>query len=141
MRLFSAALLVLVASTTVQAQAPEAVPLFSIRSDETLPLKPVTWINTATCAPMLVSIEGVDVMEGPPGITLQIRPQKVPLSSASCAPGAEQDGGMVMVTAGKVTSRTEGLLTYRIRMTSPSGPVQTTYRARVILFPAPTTSE
>ena len=42
-----------------------------------------------------------------------------------------------MVTAGKVTSRTEGLLTYRFRMTSRSGPAQTTYRARVILFPAP----
>ena len=140
MRLFSAALLVLVASTTVQAQAPETVPLFSIRSRQPT-LKPVTSINTATCAPMLVSIDGVDVMEGPPGITLQIRPQKVPLSSASCAPGAEQDGGMVMVTAGKVAIRTEGLLTYRIRMTSPSGPAQTTYRARVILFPAPKTDE
>jgi hypothetical protein len=67
-----------------QLQQQIAAPtLFSLRGGETLRLRTLGWI-TSECVSTFSSLEGIDVLEGPPEVTLKFEPgSSVSASSAS----------------------------------------------------------
>jgi hypothetical protein len=122
-------------------KAQDEVPLFSIKSGETLPLRVVS-IVTATCDPLFLGFEGIDVMEGPQELLLKFEPGMVRTYATTRDCPKPVNGGTVMATAKDVTARKEGLLTFRVRMKTKQGPLARTWRFRVLLYPTgePTTA-
>src|SRR5262249_48380276 len=135
MRLLAGLLLsLMVVAPTVshgQGSPSEALPLFSIRDGESLPLRSVTSVTPA-CASAFISVEGIHVLEGPPGLSLTFEPGKV--RTAQCK--NELDGGIVFAAAKNVTEKWDAPLTFRVRMVTQYGPTQLTYRIRILLFPS-----
>jgi hypothetical protein len=132
--LFLSAMVTLSASSYGQGSAQDK--LFSIRSGENIPLRNISWVTTATCASLLVSVEGIDVLEGPPGLSLRFEPGKVRGTLEACTGKNDVDGGTIIATATEITEKTEAVLTYRVRLITKSGPTQLTYRNQVLLFPS-----
>jgi hypothetical protein len=121
--------------------AQDEVPLFSIKSGETLPLRIVSFV-TATCDLLYLGFEGIDVMEGPQELSLKFEQGTVHTYTTTRDCPKLVNGGTVMATAKDVTERKERLLTFRVRIKTKQGPVARTWRYRVLLFPTgePTTA-
>jgi hypothetical protein len=120
--------------------AQQDTTLFSIRAGETLPLKPITWSSSSSCLDMLSKVDSVDVLEAVSGVSLKFEPRSIHVPFwKGCPEGGDLSGGYVMITAGSVTHKTEGDITYRVLFQSLSGPSQMTYRNHVVIFPAAAT--
>jgi hypothetical protein len=107
--------------------------LIAIRSNETIPLRIINWVNMHDCESQLVSVEGLDVLEGPGEIKLEFKPRKVLASSGTCA--KEVDGGEIVAISQQIARKTEAQLVFRVRLATKSGPVMLTYSYRFLLFP------
>jgi dienelactone hydrolase len=118
-----------------KAQDHSSLQLFSIKSGETLPIRVVTLV-TATCDPLFLDFEGIDVLEGPPELSLQFEPGMVHTFTTTHECPKPVNGGTVVGTAKEVTGRKEALLAFRVRMKTKQGPKQLTARYRVLLFPS-----
>ena len=112
-----------------------AVTLFSIKSGETLLLRSITTV-TPNCEPLFVSFDSIDVIEGPPELSVKGEPDKVMTQSASHICPNAVPGVKVMVTAKGVDERKEAMLVFRVSYQTRSGPWQQTARFRMLMFPA-----
>ena len=123
-----------------QLQQQIAAPtLFSIRGGETLLLRQLGWI-TSECVSTFGSLEGIDILDGPPEVSLKFEPGQVHLvTTAGKVCPKPLPGGNIMITASKdITDQKEANLTFRVRVkTKLSSGGTTTLRYHLLLFPAP----
>ena len=133
-------------ATSAFAQQQQQIPapiIFSIRGGETLLLRFVASV-TNDCVSTFKGFEGIDILNGPPEITLKFVPGKVSVNTVGgrvCKPTA---GGSIMITAAKdIGEEQEADLTFRVRYsTKQSNNFTWTSRYHLLLFPsAPGPSE
>jgi hypothetical protein len=129
-----------------QLQQQIAAPiLFSIRGGETLQLREFGWI-TSECVSIFGSLEGIDILDGPPEVTLKFEPGQVNfVTTAGKVCPKPVPGGKIMITASKdIAEQKEADLTFRVRVKTKRGSENTsTSRYHLLLFPAagePTTT-
>ena len=111
------------------AQAQQAIAL---RSGESLELGSVWWV--AHCKSILVAPPEVEILEGPPGLTLSLKESAVVPRRLNCT--NEVPGAVLMATAKGVTEPEQGRLIYRIKYKTKDGDRQTAQTYEVSLFPA-----
>jgi hypothetical protein len=122
-----------------QQQQIAAPTLFSIRGGETLTLRGFGMI-TSECVSTFGSVEGIDILDGPPEVTLKFEPgQSNFVTTAGKVCPMPLPGGNIMITASKnITEQKEANLTFRVRYTTkPSSSGTVTNRYHLLLFPAP----
>ena len=102
-----------------QLQQQIAAPtLFSIRGGETLLLRQLGWI-TSDCVSTFSSLEGIDILDGPPEVTLKFEPGQVNLTTtAGKVCPKPLPGGNIMISASKdIADEKEANLTFRLQRT------------------------
>ncbi len=81
----------------------------------------------------MVGLPEVEVLEGPPEVTLSIRQEPVMPRRQGC--GAKVAGGTLLLTAKGVAEKTEAPLTYRLKYKTKDGPRESSNAFIVSLFP------
>jgi hypothetical protein len=123
-----------------QLQQQMAAPiLFSIRGGETLQLRELGWI-TSECVSIFGALEGIDILDGPPEVTLKFEPGQVNfITTAGKVCPKPVPGGKILITASKdIADQKEADLTFRVRVKTKRGNESTlTFRYHLLLFPAP----
>ena len=112
----------------------QAPILFSIKNGETLLLRNQTSV-TSNCQPLFETIQGIDILEGPPELSLKAEPAMMHTSTTSGECPHQVPGVKVMVTASRVTEQKEATLIYRVRYQTKNGPWQNTGRFHMLMFP------
>jgi hypothetical protein len=87
------------------------------------------------CQSQLRRIEGVDLLEGPPGIALSIRTEAEVMTGPRQNCQNKVRGGIVVATVKDVPAKVSATLTYRVRYDTDEGPKQSTHTRQVTLFP------
>jgi hypothetical protein len=121
-----------IALVALMWSTPAAAQEMSIRAGESVDLHPVYWVRN--CQSQLRKIEGVDLLEGPPGVSLSIRSEEV-MTSARHSCSSKVPGGIVVATVKDVPARVSGTLTYRVRYDTDEGQRQSTHTRSVTLYP------
>jgi hypothetical protein len=118
---------VLVANTAgyVQQQG------IALKNGESAELGPVYWV--AQCRSILVGMPAVEILEGPPGLTLSIKEAMVLPRRQNCA--NQVPGGVLVATAQEVKEPIQGKLIYRIEYKTKDGDRQLSNTYNVSLFP------
>jgi hypothetical protein len=128
----------LLAATPVLAQQQQQIPapiLFSIKEGETLLLRNLGLVTT-DCRSMLQHFDGIDILVGPPEVTLKFEPAKVNVSTlAGKVCETPVSGGNLMISANGVTDQREADLIFRLRYTSQNAPQTATPRYHLLMFP------
>jgi hypothetical protein len=111
---------------------PVSAQDFSIKSGESIDLLSVYWVRN--CQSLLKSVLGVDVLEGPPGITLSLREESVKTSARqNCLNNVP--GAIVVATAKQGLARSVETLKYRVRYDTEEGQKQSNHSSRVFVYP------
>jgi hypothetical protein len=140
MKAISAMAIALAIGTPVVAQQQQQIPaptLFSIRGGETLMLRLFGAI-TNDCISTFTAFDGIDMLDGPPEITLNFEPGQVNLITATgkvCPKPVS--GGTIVISATKdIGMQKEANLTFRVRYkTKQLNAATLTYRYHLLLFP------
>jgi hypothetical protein len=104
----------------------------SLKSGETTDVGTAYFV--VNCRSILKGDPTVDLMEGPPGVTVMLRKEKIVPRSSNCS--RPVPGGTLVVTAPKdIKARAEGKLTMRVNYETLDGKRQSTREYNVILFP------
>jgi hypothetical protein len=111
--------------------------LFSIRGGETLTLRAFGMI-TSECVSTFGSVEGIDILDGPPEVTLKFEPGLINfVTTGGKVCPKPLPGGNIMITASKdITEQMEANLTFRVRYKAKPNSSGTN-RYHLLLFPAP----
>ena len=111
---------------------PASAQDLSIKSGESIDLHSVYWIRN--CKSLLKSFLGVDVLEGPPGITLSLREEPVQTSARqNCQ--ASVPGAMVVATAKQGLTKNVETLKFRVRYETEEGQRQSSHSYKVYVYP------
>ncbi len=105
----------------------------SLRAGESLDLHSVYWVRR-DCRSLLQNIAGIDLLEGPPGVSLSIRTEDVRTSARQNCPN-KVAGGMVVATAKEVPAKVTATLAYRVRYDTDEGPKQSNHTHQLTLYP------
>ena len=81
----------------------------------------------------MVGAPEVEILEGPPGLTLSIKQGMVLPRRLNCA--EKVPGGVLVATAKDITDPVQGRLVYRIKYKTKDGDRQTSNSYNVSLFP------
>jgi hypothetical protein len=100
-----------VCAGSAQAQNPNQIPRIAAKSGETLELFPV--FAHVNCRSTLLATPEVEILEGPPELTLSVREQMVAVPAAQC--NSKLKGGMLLATIGEIKKPIEGKLTFRVK--------------------------
>jgi hypothetical protein len=119
--------------TGANAHAQQAIAL---RSGESLEIGNVWWV--AHCRSIMVGLPEVEVLEGPPGLTLTIREASVVPRLQDCTD--KVPGAVLVATAKDISEPVQGKLVYRIKYKTKDGIRQRASTYEVSLFPANTSS-
>jgi len=114
-------------STAVHAQTQR----IALKSGEIVELQIVYWITN--CRSTMIGIPAVEVLEGPPEVTLAIKEEMVLPRRFNCA--NRVPGGTLVATAKDVKEPTETKLTYRLKYKTKDGDRQTSTVYNISLFP------
>jgi len=125
------ATLLLSVGTPAWAQVTE----ISIKSNESADLGPVYWLERVHCGSQLIDFAGVDLLEGPPGITLSIRKQDVIAVNNGPCTGAKLPGGVVIATVKEVPEKASVVIKYRVRYNTSYGVQQSNHTRQINLYP------
>lgn len=124
----------LIAALAFASPVAHAQDTISLKPGESSRLRPLTWTSPA-CGNLLESVEGLDILESPSAdLKLRFEPAKVTVARPGCSQLV--DGFYVFVEAGKIEQKLSGTLVVRARLKSKTGPVQSTYRYSLLLYPA-----
>jgi hypothetical protein len=104
----------------------------SLKNNESAELSSVYWIGQG-CKSLLKSFAGVDILEGPPGVTLAIKEEMVYARRQNCP--NKVPGGKVIATAKGVQTAASGNLKYRVRYKTADGERQSSHSVAVSLYP------
>ena len=106
----SCALALSAAYDPVRAQQ-EQIQRIAAKSGETIELHTV--FAQANCRSTLLATPEVEVLDGPPELTISVKEQMIPVPAAGCY--NKMKGGVVIATIGEVKKPIEGKLTYRVK--------------------------
>ena len=123
--------------SSVQAQdatAAAAIPVFSIKSGETINLGPFAW-TTARCEQAMKKFLGLDKMDGPEGIELTFDAGQTQVTKPGCS--KEVSGGHIMAVAKNVAGKADAILTYRVRFEQSATGLESQYtkQVRLLVYP------
>jgi len=113
------------------AQAQTAARRLALKDGESIELYPVYWV--ISCRSALIGMPEVEILEGPPQISMSIRKEKVLPRRQGCA--ATVPGGTLLLSAKGVTEKVEARVTYRVKYKTRAGDRQTGGTYIVSLFP------
>jgi hypothetical protein len=114
------------------ALAQSNVRAIALKSGETTEMGKTYWIiRGPTCRSTLQKIEGVEVLEGPPELTVTVREEQV--LPDNC--GRKVPGGIVIISAKDVKTPVHGKLVYRIKYKTKDGDRQSSYIYDFALYP------
>jgi hypothetical protein len=119
---------VAVSFDTGEAQAPRSIAL---KSGESVELGPIYWI--ANCRSIMIGLPDIEILEGPPEITLTIKEGQVLPRRQNCA--NKVAGGTLVATAKEIKEKAETKLTYRVKYKTKDGDRQTSNVYNLSLFP------
>jgi len=103
----------------------------ALKGGESTDLGPIYWV--AQCRSIMLGIPDVEILEGPPGLTLSIREGMVLPRRQNCP--TEVPGGILVAKAGEVKDPVQGRLIYRIKYKTKDGDRQLSNTYNVSLFP------
>jgi hypothetical protein len=103
----------------------------ALKSGESVDLGPVYWV--ANCRSIMVGLPEVEILEGPPGLTLNLREAMVLPRTQKCP--ANVAGAILTATAKDVKEPIEAKLTYRLKYKTKDGDRQRSNIYSVSLFP------
>jgi hypothetical protein len=113
------------------AQAQSEPRRIAAKNGESIDLGPVYWVMN--CRSIMIGIPEIEVLEGPPEVTLSIREEKVLPRRFGCA--AKVSGGTLILSAKGITEPAESKLTYRLKYKTKDGDRQTSNAYTISLFP------
>jgi hypothetical protein len=103
-----------------------------LKNGEAIELHTVFYISN--CRSIMIGLPEVEIVEGPPELSLAIKEEQVVPRRFSCV--NKVPGGKLILTAkGNVTERTEVNLIYRLKYRTKEGDRQTSGTYIVTLFP------
>lgn len=100
------------------APAPRPEPIV-LQAGQSVDLGAVYWAEG--CTSNLLTIVGIDMLDGPPGLKLSVRKEDVVPATPGCA---KVPGGVVVATIDSVTRAEVVSIKYRVRYRSLNGPRQ-----------------
>lgn len=103
----------------------------ALKSGESVDIGPVYFITN--CKSIVIGRPEVEILEGPPEVTVSIREEMVLPRVQNCA--QKVPGGTVVLTAKDVTASKEAKLTYRVKYKTKDGDRQRGAVVNVSLFP------
>lgn len=103
----------------------------AIKAGESVDLHTVYWV--ANCRSIMVGLPEIEVLEGPPQVTLSMKADMVLPRRQECA--NKVPGGILIATAKDVKEPMEGKLTYRLKYKTKDGDRPRGYNLRLSLFP------
>ena len=121
----------LAATVSDGVEAQRAPRRLALKNGESVELYAVYWV--VNCRSIMIGLPEVEVLEGPPQLSLSIREEKVLPRRQGCA--AQVPGGTLLLTAKDVTEKAEATLTYRLKYKTRAGDRQTSSTYVVSLFP------
>lgn len=111
-----------------EARAQQSIAL---KNGESAELASVWFV--ASCRSIMIGLPEVEILEGPPGLTLSIKEAMVLPRRLNCA--REVPGGILVATAKDVTEPVQGKLVYRLKYKTKDGDRQVANTYNVSLFP------
>jgi hypothetical protein len=103
----------------------------AIKNNESVPVGSVYWI--ANCKSILKNFIGIDVLSGPPEVTLSLKEGMVHATRQNCSKPIK--GATVMATAKGVKTSSSTTLRYRVRCNTLDGERQSSHTLQLDLFP------
>ena len=113
------------------AQAQADVRRLGLKSGENIELGPVYFV--ANCRSIMIGLPEIEILEGPPEVTLSIKEAQVLPRRQGCA--APVAGGKLMLSAKTVTEPREAKLIFRVKYKTKDGDRQISNSYIVSLFP------
>jgi hypothetical protein len=120
-----------VLTVTDEIRSQTSPARLAIRNGESIELHPIYYVSH--CRSIMVGIPEVEVLEGPPELSLSIREEPVLPRRQGCA--AKVTGGTLLLTARDVTDKIKANLVYRLKYQTKDGPRETSSTYLVLLFP------
>ncbi len=84
------------------------------------------------CTSSLITVVGVDLLSGPPGVQLSVRNEDVVPRQQDCP---KVPGGVIVATVKEVASPSTGTIRYRVRYKTTDGPHQSEHSVGISLQP------
>jgi hypothetical protein len=110
----------------------EAQDVISLKNGEKADIGIVFWINN--CVSRLAKFAGIDMLEGPTGLTLSLREETVmPSARYNCS--TKVPGATVVLSASGFKAKYEGTISYRVRYITQDGDKQSSHKAKIQVFP------
>jgi hypothetical protein len=91
------------------------------------------WLISRDCKSLMISTPEVEVMDGPPGVVVEVKPAKVVPRSSSCANPIA--GGKLFIAAKGVEEYSNSTMVLRVIYKTRSGDRQFAQHVQVTLFP------
>jgi hypothetical protein len=113
------------------AQPTPQIRRIALKSGETVELGSVAF--TSNCRSIMIGTPEVEILDGPPELTLTIRPGMVVNRAAGCANPVQ--GGTLVATAKDVQAAKTARLVYRVKYKTRDGDRQVANTYSVELFP------
>jgi hypothetical protein len=120
-------------SAGAQAQTITGTPNVALKNGESFELADAYWISS-NCKSMLVSTPEVEVLDGPPGITVAVREAMVTPRFWNCAKPIK--GGKVTISAKDIEEPSYTTLTIRFKLKTKEGERQYSQVYNISLFPS-----
>jgi hypothetical protein len=113
------------------AHAQASTQHVALKSGESVELFPVYWVTN--CRLTMLGLPEIEILDGPPELTLSIREEMVLPRRQGCA--NRVPGGTLVATARQVQDASQAKLTFRLKFKTKDGPRQTAHAYNVSLFP------
>jgi hypothetical protein len=91
------------------------------------------WYISRDCKSLMTGTPGVEIMEGPPGVSVEIRPAQIVPRSVSCANPIA--GGKLFIAAKRVEEYSRSTMVLRVTYKTRNGDRQKAEHISVTLFP------
>jgi|SRR5690242_14552997 hypothetical protein len=103
----------------------------AVRNGESIELHSIYYVSH--CRSIMIGLPEIEILEGPPELSLSIRGEPVLPRRQGCA--AKVAGGTLLLTAKDVTDKIQANLIYRVKYQTKDGPRETSNTYIVSLFP------
>jgi hypothetical protein len=120
-------------SAGAQAQTITGTPSVALKNGESFELADAYWISS-TCKSMLVGTPEVEVLDGPPGVTVTIKEAMVTPRYLNCATPIK--GGKVIISAKDIDEPSYTTLTIRFKLKTKEGERRVSQVYNISLFPS-----
>lgn len=114
-----------------EGRAEGRVERVALKAGESVELHTVYWVSN--CRSIMIGLPEVEILEGPPGVTLNIKEGKVLPRRQGCVNPVP--GGTLVATAQSIEKPLDTKITYRLKYKTKDGDRPRGYVFRLSLFP------